>query len=124
MIRALATVLALIAPAALAGDYGTALPAPISAETCPADPESWTKAALERSLTAQLGLPLVPHPADNPPTEAKIELGRKLFFDRRLSINRTMSCAMCHVPSRALPTGNWPPPSGSRGAASSATRPA
>ncbi|MCE8556858.1 methylamine utilization protein MauG [Ruegeria pomeroyi] len=105
MIRAVATALALIAPAALAGDYGTALPVPISAETCPADPESWTKAALERSLVPQLGLPSVPHPVDNPPTEAKIALGRKLFFDRRLSINRTMSCAMCHVPEQGF--ANW-----------------
>lgn len=105
MIRALVTALALVAPAALAGDYGTALPAPISAETCPADPESWTKAALERILVPQLGLPPVPHPVDNPPTEAKIALGRKLFFDRRLSINRTMSCAMCHVPEQGF--ANW-----------------
>ena len=40
-----------------------------------------------------LGLPPVPVPADNPLTRAKIELGRKLFFDRRLSINDTLSCA-------------------------------
>ena len=37
---------------------------------------------------------------------AKIDLGRKLFFDRRLSFNRTLSCAMCHIPSRALPSTN------------------
>jgi cytochrome c peroxidase len=32
------------------------------------------------------------------------ELGRKLFFDRRLSFNGTMSCAMCHVPSQGFTT--------------------
>jgi cytochrome c peroxidase len=32
------------------------------------------------------------------------ELGRKLFFDRRLSFNGTMSCAMCHVPSQGFAT--------------------
>ncbi|MGI9235751.1 MAG: cytochrome-c peroxidase [Woeseiaceae bacterium] len=44
-----------------------------------------------------LGLPPVPVPADNPVTEEKVRLGRKLFFDRRLSANNTISCAMCHV---------------------------
>ncbi|WP_208989608.1 cytochrome c peroxidase [Pseudovibrio sp. POLY-S9] len=58
-----------------------------------------------RSLSTPLGLPPVPHPHDNPPSVAKIELGRKLFFDRRLSINRTMSCAMCHVPEQGFT--NW-----------------
>ena len=49
-----------------------------------------------------LGLPKVPVPAENPITEAKIELGKKLFFDRRLSINNTFSCAMCHVPAQGF----------------------
>jgi cytochrome c peroxidase len=49
-----------------------------------------------------LGLPAVPVSADNPVTEAKVKLGRKLFFDRRLSLNDTMSCAMCHVPEQGF----------------------
>ena len=49
-----------------------------------------------------LGLPAVPVPADNPVTAAKVQLGRKLFFDRRLSLNDTMSCAMCHVPEQGF----------------------
>lgn len=44
-----------------------------------------------------LGLPPVAFPADNPITRAKIDLGRLLFFDRRLSINNTVSCANCHI---------------------------
>ncbi len=44
-----------------------------------------------------LGLPPVPIPADNPVTAEKVQLGRKLFFDRRLSANNTVSCAMCHI---------------------------
>jgi cytochrome c peroxidase len=35
-------------------------------------------------------------PADNPQTPEKIELGRKLFFDTRLSKNQKVSCASCH----------------------------
>ena len=49
-----------------------------------------------------LGLPPMTLPARNPPTQAKIDLGRKLFFDRRLSFNRTLSCAMCHIPEQGF----------------------
>jgi len=52
--------------------------------------------------TPQLGLPKVKIPADNPISRAKIELGRKLFFDRRLSFNDTFSCAMCHIPQQGF----------------------
>lgn len=72
---------------------------------CIADSGNWSEVALKRSLSTPLGLPPVPHPHDNPPSVAKVELGRKLFFDRRLSINRTMSCAMCHVPEQGFT--NW-----------------
>lgn len=43
-------------------------------------------------------LPAVPVPADNPITLAKIELGRMLFFDERLSRDGTVACASCHRP--------------------------
>jgi len=62
----------------------------------------WAERALQRSRTAPLGLPVPPHPADNAPTRAKMVLGRKLFFDRRLSLNGTMSCGMCHIPEQAF----------------------
>ncbi len=53
--------------------------------------------------TLPLGLPPLPSPpADNPPTREKIALGRRLFFDRRLSPNDTMSCAMCHLPTQGF----------------------
>ena len=50
----------------------------------------------------QLGLPKLDIPKDNPITREKIELGKKLFFDRRLSLNNTMSCGMCHVPEQGF----------------------
>jgi cytochrome c peroxidase len=50
----------------------------------------------------QLGLPPVPEPSDNAVTPAKVALGRKLFFDRRLSGNGTISCAMCHIPEQGF----------------------
>lgn len=52
--------------------------------------------------TVALGLPVMEHPKDNPPTAKKIALGRKLFMDRRLSHNNTISCGMCHVPEEGF----------------------
>ena len=49
-----------------------------------------------------LGLPKVPVPAQQPLTRDKIALGRKLFYDRRLSLNHTISCAMCHIPEQGF----------------------
>ncbi len=49
-----------------------------------------------------LGLPETPFPPRNPPTAGKIALGRKLFFDRRLSRGGTQSCATCHAPEQAF----------------------
>ncbi|HSQ13639.1 MAG TPA: di-heme enzyme, partial [Candidatus Deferrimicrobium sp.] len=44
-------------------------------------------------------------PADNPATPAKVELGRHLFYDQRLSADETMSCATCHEQARAFTDG-------------------
>lgn len=55
-----------------------------------------------RMQRAPLGLPPVPVPADNVLTPAKVALGRKLFYDRRLSLNGTFSCAMCHIPEQGF----------------------
>ncbi|HUL65420.1 MAG TPA: cytochrome c peroxidase [Burkholderiaceae bacterium] len=63
-----------------------------------------------------LGLPPIPYPADNPPTGAKKALGEKLFFDRRLSFNGTMSCAMCHVPEQGFTVNELATPVGMEGA--------
>jgi cytochrome c peroxidase len=58
--------------------------------------------ALHRIASPPAGLPPVRTPPDNPPTVAKIRLGRTLFLDRRLSRNGTLSCAMCHVPEQGF----------------------
>src|SRR3954447_22742186 len=50
-------------------------------------------------IKAPLGLPPVPIPADNPPTAETVALGRKLYFDTKLSADNTISCASCHNPS-------------------------
>jgi len=46
-----------------------------------------------------------PFPRTNPQTPEKIELGRMLFFDRRLSGDGTMSCATCHIPEMGFSDG-------------------
>ncbi len=48
-------------------------------------------------------LPVVP--VDNPINDAKIELGRLLFYDTRLSGNATQSCASCHIQALAFTDG-------------------
>ena len=50
------------------------------------------------SIDVPLGLPPVPIPADNPPTAETIVLGRKLYYDKALSIDNTVACASCHAP--------------------------
>ncbi len=49
-----------------------------------------------------LGLPKVPQPGSNLITEEKLQLGRRLFFDRRLSFNDTLSCGTCHIPEQGF----------------------
>jgi len=44
-------------------------------------------------------------PADNPQTSEKIALGKKLFFDGRLSVDGTVACSTCHDPARAFTDG-------------------
>ena len=51
-------------------------------------------------LEVPLGLRKLPVPEDNPLTPEKVELGKQLFFDPRLSSDNTVSCATCHDPTK------------------------
>lgn len=53
-----------------------------------------------------LGFPTPLVPAENPMSAVKVELGRRLFYDTRLSGNQTMSCASCHEQARAFTDGD------------------
>src|SRR5947209_1261242 len=71
-------------------------------------PPSITPAMLDTLKVLPGGLsalPPVPVPAENPQSQAKIELGKKLFFDTRLSLDRASSCATCHSPEKAFADG-------------------
>lgn len=63
----------------------------------------WSLLALS-AQAAELPLPQ-PLPTLQAPDGAKVELGRMLFFDRRLSGDGTMSCAVCHHPEQAYGDG-------------------
>ena len=49
-------------------------------------------------IDAPLGLPPVPIPMHNPETAEGVALGRKLFYERKLSRDNTLACASCHNP--------------------------
>lgn len=56
-------------------------------------------ASLETLKAAYRRPERIPFPQSNPFTEAKYQLGKRLYFDPRLSGSGTMSCASCHSPS-------------------------
>jgi cytochrome c peroxidase len=104
-----ATVLIAVAWAAASDGRNDPGPPPVSGHSEPAAelrsnraPEGRDLRALARIEQPPLGLPAVPVDPDDPPTVEKIALGRKLFSDRRLSVNGTLSCAMCHVPEQGF----------------------
>ena len=57
---------------------------------------------MAHSESPPLGLPPIPVPEDNPQTVAKIELGNKLFHDKRFSATGEVSCANCHAVEKAF----------------------
>src|SRR5690348_3002036 len=60
----------------------------------------------QTSPKAPLGLPPLQWPRDNPYSAAKVELGRDLYFDKRLSADDSVSCASCHAPQHAFTDGS------------------
>lgn len=62
-------------------------------------PETWPRPTLhEGAVFTEFGpLPPVRHPPDNPPSEAKVALGARLFDDPRLSRSGQIACASCHA---------------------------
>jgi cytochrome c peroxidase len=71
-------------------------------ESATGGPEAW-----EWQLPEGFPEPYVPE--DNPMSAAKVELGRYLFYDARLSANETMSCGGCHDQSLGFADGKATP---------------
>ncbi len=63
------------------------------------------QAAFQLTLPLGLEKDSLVIPKDNPLTKEKVELGKLLFFDKRLSANDTIACASCHMPSLAFTDG-------------------
>ncbi len=82
------------------GGGGGALPA-----AAPQAPEPAPGTVTGYAWDLPAGFPPPPVPADNPMSEAKVELGRRLFFETDLSGNRSQSCAGCHRPELAFTDG-------------------
>jgi cytochrome c peroxidase len=71
---------------------------PISAESALARDPAALKAKFRRPAT-------VPFPASNLFTEAKRALGKRLFHDRRLSVDGSLACASCHIRAKGFADG-------------------
>jgi cytochrome c peroxidase len=94
--------IALVALLAACSKEETKAPAP---ESKPAPPAAKPIGAVVE-IKAPLGLPPVPIPADNPPTAETIALGRRLYYDKALSIDNTVACANCHDPKFGFSDGH------------------
>ena len=55
-----------------------------------------------QTIATPLGLPPVQVPADNPVTVETVTLGKRLYFDTSLSIDKSVSCATCHDPGHGF----------------------
>jgi len=75
----------------------TEKPAPVAPSASPAADK------VSKLDTGSLGEMAIP--ADNPVTPDKVELGKKLFFDTRLSKTGMMSCESCHLPDKGWADG-------------------
>jgi len=91
--------LSLALSALTAANYGLRASAQSSAQSVAGGPVLPVGKTIQ--IKAPLGLPPVPIPADNPPTEDTIALGRRLYYDPQLSVDGTISCASCM--RRSLP---------------------
>jgi cytochrome c peroxidase len=65
----------------------------------------WWSESRDYQWQIEANLPLPEVPTDNPMSAIKVELGRRLFYDTRLSVNNTMSCASCHLQALAFTDG-------------------
>src|SRR5262249_38551913 len=74
----------------------------------PSVPKDTLPAALAVDVIP-LGLPARDVPKDNPLTDVRAALGRRLFFDPILSADQTVACASCHRPDKGFSSGDAQP---------------
>jgi cytochrome c peroxidase len=107
-------VLPLLAATLLATALAAGLSACSEPSATPADAAPQDAAPQDADLGAYvwdlpMGFPQPQVPEDNPMTVDKVELGRHLFYDLRLSGNGTQACASCHLQELAFADGKATP---------------
>lgn len=75
---------------------------PLAALNLPASPFNYANPTLPNYLTAPNIIAQINTPAGNQVTDWGATLGRVLFYDKNLSLNKTISCASCHKPQNAF----------------------
>ena len=65
----------------------------------------WLTTSREFEWNIPQNMPRPDAPVDNPMSKEKVELGRLLFYDTRLSANATTACATCHIQALAFTDG-------------------
>jgi cytochrome c peroxidase len=93
----------------LSGCNGTQTPTDAGADDGSRDSTQLTETELRAllALPPRFSLPAIP--GYNPISKEKIELGRFLFYDMRLSANQTQSCSSCHLQQLAFSDGERTP---------------
>ena len=95
---ALAAPIAAVAAAGLIGFANLGFSAVLVGETRQTPPSPKAAAAID-AMKAEYRRPaMIPFPKENPYTPQKAALGKKLYFDTRLSVTSAQSCASCHSP--------------------------
>ncbi len=72
--------------------------------SCKKDKVTYTPTPYKLEIPSHF--PDMPIPADNPMTEEGVALGRKLFYEKKLSGDNSMSCGTCHAPASAFSDPN------------------
>lgn len=94
-----------VAALVAAGAAGAAVAGPMPSAVTDTDGQVITLQAGHPSLQKWLLPASPPAPEDNHPNAARVELGKALFFDPRLSGDGNMSCGSCHSPLRGWSDG-------------------
>jgi len=94
---------------------GSALPVPPLGKSTAQEPLQATTHPYRFTFSVRFPRPDLP--LDNPLTQEGVDLGRRLFFEKKLSINYRQSCASCHQPEHAFSDSGKRFSAGAEGAA-------